>query len=134
MGRRRNDAIGKIATEITRPLIKKGTRQMTGSFIFALCELELFSVLLLGGLFSLLLALLGRLLLDLDGLVHFDLVAELFSGSLHGQGDATTLGAPMLSIPLSSILSIEKLVLRDIQTTEYEIITKESGTITLDVV
>lgn len=40
----------------------------------------------------------------------------------------------MLSIPLASILSIEKLVLRDIQTTEYEIITKESGTITLDVV
>ena len=30
--------------------------------------------------------------------------------------------------------SVEKLVLRDIQTTEYEIITKESGTITLDVV
>ena len=36
--------------------------------------------------------------------------------------------------PLASILSIEKLVLRDIQSTEYEIITKESGTITLDVV
>ena len=53
---------------------------MTGSFAFALCELELFGVLLLGGLFSLLLALLGRLLLDLDGLVHFDLVAELLSG------------------------------------------------------
>ena len=43
-------------------------------------------------------------------------------------------GTTMLSIPLASILSIEKLVLRDIQTTEYEIITKESGTITLDVV
>ena len=43
-------------------------------------------------------------------------------------------GHTMLSIPLASILSIEKLVLRDIQTTEYEIITKESGTITLDVV
>lgn len=43
-------------------------------------------------------------------------------------------GHTMLSVPLSSILSIEKLVLRDIQTTEYEIITKESGTITLDVV
>ena len=40
----------------------------------------------------------------------------------------------LLFIPLASILSIEKLVLRDIQTTEYEIITKESGTITLDVV
>lgn len=40
---------------------------------------------------------------------------------------------PMLSIPLASILSIEKLVLRDIQTIEYEIITKEGGTITLDV-
>ena len=43
-------------------------------------------------------------------------------------------GHTMLSVPLASILSIEKLVLRDIQTTEYEIITKESGTITLDVV
>ena len=39
----------------------------------------------------------------------------------------------MLSILLASILSIEKLVLRDIQSTEYEIITKEGGTITLDV-
>ena len=39
----------------------------------------------------------------------------------------------MLSIPLASILSIEKLVLRDIQSIEYEIITKEGGTITLDV-
>lgn len=39
----------------------------------------------------------------------------------------------MLSIPLASILSIEKLVLRDIQTTEYEIIAKEDGTVTLDV-
>ena len=39
----------------------------------------------------------------------------------------------MLSIPLASILSIEKLVLRDIQTTEYEVTTKEGGTITLDV-
>ena len=43
-------------------------------------------------------------------------------------------GHTMLSIPLASILIIEKLVLRDIQSTEYEIITKESGTITLDVV
>lgn len=43
-------------------------------------------------------------------------------------------GHTMLSIPLASILSIEKLVLRDIQSTEYEIITKESGIITLDVV
>ena len=39
----------------------------------------------------------------------------------------------MLSIPLASILSIEKLVLRDIQTTEYEIIAKEGGTVPLDV-
>ena len=43
-------------------------------------------------------------------------------------------GHTMLSIPLASILSIEKLILRDIQTTEYEVITKEGGTITLDVV
>ena len=42
-------------------------------------------------------------------------------------------GHTMLSIPLASILSIEKLVLRDIQSIEYEIITKEGGTITLDV-
>lgn len=34
-------------------------------------------------------------------------------------------GHTMLSVPLASILSIEKLVLRDIQSTEYEIITKE---------
>ena len=40
-------------------------------------------------------------------------------------------GHTMLSIPLASILSIEKPVLRDIQTTEYEIITKESGTLPL---
>ena len=43
-------------------------------------------------------------------------------------------GHTMLSVPLAIILSIEKLVLRDIQSTEYEIITKEGGTITLDVV
>ena len=43
-------------------------------------------------------------------------------------------GHTMLSIPLASILSIEKLVLRGIQTTEYEVTTKEGGTITLDVV
>ena len=37
-------------------------------------------------------------------------------------------GHTMLSIPLASILSIEKLVLRDIQSTEYEIIyLKESS-------
>lgn len=42
-------------------------------------------------------------------------------------------GYTMLSIPLASILSIEKLVLRDNQSTEYEIITKEGGTVTLDV-
>ena len=42
-------------------------------------------------------------------------------------------GHIMLSIPLASILSIEKLGLRDIQSTEYEIITKEGGTVTLDV-
>ena len=42
-------------------------------------------------------------------------------------------GHTMLSVPLASILSIEKLVLRDIQTTEYELITKEGGTVTLDV-
>ena len=43
-------------------------------------------------------------------------------------------GHTMLSVPLASILSIEKLVLRGIQTTEYEVTTKEGGTITLDVV
>ena len=43
-------------------------------------------------------------------------------------------GHTMLSISLASILSIEKLVLQGIQTTEYEVTTKESSTITLDVV
>ena len=43
-------------------------------------------------------------------------------------------GHTMFSIPLARFLSIEKLVLRDIQSTEYELITKEGGTITLDVV
>ena len=42
-------------------------------------------------------------------------------------------GSTVLSIPLSSILSIEKLVFPDIQTIEYEISTKEGNTITIDV-
>ena len=42
-------------------------------------------------------------------------------------------GSTVLSVPLASILSIEKLVFPDIQTVEYEISTKEGGTITVDV-
>lgn len=42
-----------------------------------------------------------------------------------------TAGHTMLSVPLASILSIEKLVLRDIQSTEYEIITKKAAPLPL---
>ena len=42
-------------------------------------------------------------------------------------------GSTVLSVPLASILSIEKLVFPDIQTVEYEISAKEGGTITVDV-
>ena len=56
---------------------------------------------------------------------------------LHTRRDKSELhlmaGSTVLSVPLSSILSIEKLVFPDIHTVEYEIITKEGGTITLDV-
>lgn len=56
---------------------------------------------------------------------------------LHTRRDKSELhlmaGSTVLSAPLASILSIEKLVFPDIQTVEYEIITKEGGTITLDV-
>ena len=56
---------------------------------------------------------------------------------LHTRRDKTELhlmaGSTVLSIPLASILSIEKLVFPDIYTIEYEISTKEGGTITVDV-
>lgn len=56
---------------------------------------------------------------------------------LHTRRDKSELhlmaGSTVLSVLLASILSIEKLVFPDIQTVEYEIITKEGGTITLDV-
>ena len=56
---------------------------------------------------------------------------------LHTRRDKSELhlmaGSTVLSVPLASILSIEKLVFPEIQTVEYEIITKEGSTITLDV-
>ena len=56
---------------------------------------------------------------------------------LHTRRDKAELhlmaGSTVLSVPLASILSIEKLVFPDIHTIEYEISTKEGGTITLDV-
>lgn len=72
-------------------------------------------------------------------------VCAIFTGAdiafqdvqLHTRRDKTELhlmaGSTVLSIPLASILNIEKLVFPDIQTIEYEISTKEGGTITLDV-
>ena len=72
-------------------------------------------------------------------------VCAIFTGAdiafqdvqLHIRRDKTELhliaGSTTLSVPLSSILSIEKLVFPDIHTVEYEISTKEGGTITLDV-
>lgn len=56
---------------------------------------------------------------------------------LHTRRDKSELhlmaGSTVLSVPLAIILSIEELVFPDIQTVEYEIITKEGSTITLDV-
>lgn len=72
-------------------------------------------------------------------------VCAIFTGAdiafqdvqLHTRRDKTELhlmaGSTTLSVPLSSILGIEKLVFPDIHTVEYEISTKEGGTITLDV-
>lgn len=72
-------------------------------------------------------------------------VCAVFMGSdvsfqhtkLHTRRNKTELhliaGSTVLSIPLSSILSIEKLVFPDIQIIEYEISTKEGNTITIDV-
>ena len=72
-------------------------------------------------------------------------VCAIFTGAdmafqdvqLHTRRDKTELhlmaGSTVLSVPLASILSSEKLVFPDIQTIEYEISTKEGGTITVDV-
>ena len=72
-------------------------------------------------------------------------VCAIFTGAdiafqdvqLHTRRDKTELhfmaGSTTLSVPLASILGIEKLVFPDIHTVEYEISTKEGGTITLDV-
>ena len=72
-------------------------------------------------------------------------VCAIFTGTdialqhvqLHTRRDKSELhlmaGSTVLSVPLASILSIEKLVFPDIHTIEYEISTKEGGTITLDV-
>ena len=72
-------------------------------------------------------------------------VCAIFTGSdiafqdvqLHTRRDKSELhlmaGSTVLSVPLASTLSIEKLIFPEIQTIEYEISTKEGGTITLDV-
>lgn len=72
-------------------------------------------------------------------------VCAIFTGTdiafqhvqLHTRRDKSELhimaGSTVFSVPLASILSIEKLVFPDIQTIEYEISTKEGGTITVDV-
>ena len=72
-------------------------------------------------------------------------VCAIFTGAdiafqdvqLHTRRDKTELhlmaGSTTLSVPLASILGIEKLAFPDIHTVEYEISTKEGGTITLDV-
>lgn len=71
-------------------------------------------------------------------------VCAIFTGAtiafqdiqLHTRRDKTDLhlmaGSTVLSVPLASVMSIEKLVFPDIQTIEYEISTKEGGTITID--
>ena len=41
-------------------------------------------------------------------------------------------GSTLLTIPLNSILAIEKLTFPDIKTVEYEITTTEGNTITID--
>ena len=72
-------------------------------------------------------------------------VCAIFTGAdiafqdvqLHTRRDKIELhliaGSTMLSVPLASVLSIEKLVFPDIHTIEYEISTKEGGTITVDI-
>ena len=72
-------------------------------------------------------------------------VCAIFTGTdiafqhvqLHTRRDKLELhimaGSTVFSVPLASIRSIEKLVFPDIQTIEYEISTKEGGTITVDV-
>ena len=71
-------------------------------------------------------------------------VCAIFTGAdiafqnvhLHTRRDKSELyimaGSTVLSVPLSSILGIEKLRFPDIHTIEYEISTKEGGTITVD--
>ena len=72
-------------------------------------------------------------------------VCAIFTGAdiafqnvqLHTRRDKSELhimaGSTVLSVPLASILGIEKLRFPDIHTIEYEISTKEGGIITLDV-
>ena len=71
-------------------------------------------------------------------------VCAIFSGAalsfqntrMHTQRNSTELqimaGSTLLTIPLNSILAIEKLTFPDIKTVEYEITTTEGNTITID--
>ena len=72
-------------------------------------------------------------------------VCAIFTGAdiafqnvhLHTRRDKSELhimaGSTVFSVPLASILGIEKLRFPDIHTIEYEISTKEGGIITLDI-
>ena len=55
---------------------------------------------------------------------------------MHTRRNSTDLqimaGSTLLTIPLNSILAIEKLTFPDIKTVEYEITTTEGNTITID--
>ena len=64
----------------------------------------LFSV---SSLLSLLLGLTG--LGSLDGLVNFDLEAELIGSSLHGQADATTVGIDLHDLDLDFLADLDDL-------------------------
>lgn len=71
-------------------------------------------------------------------------VCAIFSGAalsfqntrMHTRRNSTDLqimaGSTLLTIPLNSILAIEKLTFPDIKTVEYEITTTEGNTITID--
>lgn len=71
-------------------------------------------------------------------------VCAIFSGAalsfqnlrMHTRRNSTDLqimaGSTLLTIPLNSILAIEKLTFPDIKTVEYEIATTEGNTITID--
>lgn len=65
-----------------------------------------------------------------------DAVLSFQDIQLHTRRNSTDLqlvaGSTLLSIPLSNILSIERLTFPDIHTIEYEISTKDRSTVTVD--